>query len=255
MEIKFSKNKLSFKIINDKINGIYTDNKEEVLNILSLKDKTKISIDNKKLTKEELSLYRHIISIIEEDFNYTFYNNTVYDYMINEIKTRNLILKDYDKKIKDSLIIVGLNKLILYRNITTLSESEKKLLQVAIGLLSNPEILVFVEPFKKLDFKNQKQLMMFLQKIKEKYNKKIVIITNDTNMIYKYCDYLIVFKDNIIKEELTRNILEDIDYLTNNKILLPEIVEFTYLAKKKYKVKIDYHNDIRDLIKDIYKHV
>ena len=40
-----------------------------------------------------------------------------------------------------------------------------------------------------------------------------------------------------------------------NKFSIPEIIEFTYLAKKKKSVKIDYHKDIRDIIKDIYKHV
>ena len=29
----------------------------------------------------------------------------------------------------------------------------------------------------------------------------------------------------------------------------------TYLARKDKEVKIDYHKDIRDIIKDIYKHV
>ena len=36
---------------------------------------------------------------------------------------------------------------------------------------------------------------------------------------------------------------------------IPDIVEFTHKAKKTKKVKIDYHKDIRDIIKDIYKHV
>ena len=43
--------------------------------------------------------------------------------------------------------------------------------------------------------------------------------------------------------------------MKRNKIDIPEIIEFTYLAKKQKNVKIDYHKDIRDIIKDIYKHV
>ena len=42
--------------------------------------------------------------------------------------------------------------------------------------------------------------------------------------------------------------------LEKNNIEVPEIVQITYLAKKK-DVRIDYHKDIRDIIKDIYKHV
>ena len=51
------------------------------------------------------------------------------------------------------------------------------------------------------------------------------------------------------------DILTNIDFLNKNKIDIPDIVEITYLAYKKKKIKIDYHKDIRDIIKDIYKHV
>ena len=37
-------------------------------------------------------------------------------------------------------------------------------------------------------------------------------------------------------------------------IELPYLISFTKLARDK-KVKLSYHRDIRDLIKDVYKHV
>ena len=232
MEIK--KNKLLFNINDDEINGIITDNKEVIIDLLN-QDKA---------------------SIIREDFQYNFFNNTIYDYMLSEIEKKNLVLKDEDKKIKDSLRIIGLNKLDLNRNITTLSESEKKLLQISIGLLANPQVLVFEEPFRKLDLKNQKKIILFLRKIKEKYHKTIIFITNDSDMLYKYSDYLIIIKNNKkIIEGPSKKVFEQVDLFIENNITIPEIIEFTYKAKKKYNVKIDYHNDIRDIIKDIYKHV
>ena len=59
----------------------------------------------------------------------------------------------------------------------------------------------------------------------------------------------------ILVEGDTKDIFQRVDFLSRNKINIPEIVEFTYLAKKKKNVSIDYHSDIRDIIKDIYKHV
>ena len=65
-----------------------------------------------------------------------------------------------------------------------------------------------------------------------------------------------IFKvDKILVEGDTKDIFQRVDFLSRNKINIPEIVEFTYLAKKKKNVSIDYHSDIRDIIKDIYKHV
>ena len=195
------------------------------------------------------------ISIIREDFESISFKSTIYEYMNYEIENKNIVLKNDLKKINDSLKIVGLNKLSLDRNINTLSESEKKLLQLAIALLSNPEVLIFEEPFNKLDLKNEKKLVLLLRKIKEKYDKTIIFISSNSNLLYKYTDYLIVYDDKLLREGKTSTILEDVEFLKRNSLSVPEIVEFTYLAKKKYNVKIDYHSDIRDIIKDIYKHV
>ena len=195
------------------------------------------------------------ISIIREDFESISFKSTIYEYMNYEIENKRIVLKNDLKKINDSLKIVGLNKLSLDRNINTLSESEKKLLQLAIALLSNPEVLIFEEPFNKLDLKNEKKLVLLLRKIKEKYDKTIIFISSNSNLLYKYTDYLIVYDDKLLREGKTSTILEDVEFLKRNSLSVPEIVEFTYLAKKKYNVKIDYHSDIRDIIKDIYKHV
>ena len=232
MEIK--KNKLIINLNDNEINGIITDDKELIISLLNEKDK---------------------VSIIREDFEYNYFDITIYDYMNGEIEKRNLVLKDKAKKIIDSLKIVGLNKIDITRCVVTLSESEKKLLQIAISLLSNPNIIVFEEPFNKLDTKSQKRLIIFFQMIKEKYNKTIIFITNNSEILYKYADYVVIIKNNKVISNGKKEIFEDVELLTTNGVSIPEIVEFTYKAKKKYNIKIDYHNDIRDIIKDIYKHV
>ena len=61
--------------------------------------------------------------------------------------------------------------------------------------------------------------------------------------------------DEVILSGPTDEIYLRVDYLKKNKFEIPDIVQFTYLAKKNKKVKIDYHKDIRDIIKDIYKHI
>jgi energy-coupling factor transporter ATP-binding protein EcfA2 len=137
-----------------------------------------------------------------------------------------------------------------------LSSSEQKLVQLAISLISNPDIIILEEPFISLDMKNEKRLIMLLQKIKEQYNKTIIFVSNNTDILYKYTNHIIITKNKkILIEGPTDEVFQRVDYLKRNKIEIPEIVEITYLAKKNKQVKIDYHKDIRDIIKDIYKHV
>ena len=257
-DYKYKDSLLDFNIKQDKINGIIGTEYNKLVEIIKLKNKYtgEILIDKNKLNKDNIKTYKKKIGIVEEEINDNIFTKSIYNLMEYEIIRRKLILKNPHKKIIDSLKIVGLKEDILERDIKTLSTSEKKLLQIAICLLSNPELIILIEPLKCLDIINEKKIILLLQKIKEQYNKSIVIVSNNSEVIYKYTKNIIVFnKDKIIYEGDTSKLFQKLDLLMENNINIPEIVEFTYKAKKKKSVKIDYHTDIRDIIKDIYKHV
>ena len=175
------------------------------------------------------------------------------DFIINYY---HLQIKNIEKKEKDSLKIVGLDSSLLDRNITSLSKSEQKKVQIAISLLSNPELMILDEPFKSLDNKSRKKIMMILTKLKEQYHKIIIIGSNNADILYQYTTKMLFVKNKrIFLEGSTQELYERVDYLKRNGYKIPEIVLFTYKAIKKKKVKLEYHKDIRDIIKDIYKHV
>lgn len=249
---------ITFTISSNKITGITGTDKEKLLDIIINPQnyKNHIFINDKELTKDNIKTYKKKVIVLEEKLQTLNYIENVYQLMLYQISNKNLSLKNADKKITDSLKIVGLNASLLERNINTLSTSEKKLLTLAVSLISNPEIIIIKEPFKDYDLKTEKKIMLLFQKIKEQYQKTIVFMSDDSNMLYKYTDELLIFhKDKLIITGETKELYQRVDFLKRNKIFIPEIVEITYLAKKKKKVKIDYHKDIRDIIKDIYKHV
>ena len=98
--------------------------------------------------------------------------------------------------------------------------------------------------------------MQKLLQLKEDYNKMIIIVSNNINMLYKYCDRLILIKNNeIIFNDMTNNFSSNISHIIKSGFDVPDIVLFTYKVKKNKKVNISYHQDIRDIIKDIYKHI
>ena len=73
--------------------------------------------------------------------------------------TRKPIVKN--KKIIDSLRIVGLDEKILLRDIVTLSSSEKELIQISVSLLSNPEVIIITNQFLKFYKPRQSLVIMF----------------------------------------------------------------------------------------------
>lgn len=255
---KYKDNILNFSIIEKEINGITGKETKNLVNIIKLNNsvKGKIIVNNNELTKEEINKKRKEIIYIDSEINQTIYHQTIYDLLYYEIASKKIQTKNINKKIIESLKIVGLTEDILVRNFYNLSSSEKKLIQVARALLSNPNILIFNEPFKFLDMRNEKKLIMLLNRIKDQYNKTIILVSNNSNILYKYTNHLIIFKNNkILIEGNTSDIYIKIPFLIKNRIEIPEIVEFTYLANKQKNANLEYHKDIRDIIKDIYKHV
>lgn len=218
------------------INGIITDTEEEIIN----------NIKKNNILK---------IGIVREDYLSSNFLIKVYEWMYYEIRRKKLILKNPKKKINDSLRIVGLDTTYLNRNINSLSSSERILIILAISLLSNPDIIILLNLFKYLDKTNEKDLIRLLEKIKDQYNKTIILINDDNEIMYKYTKYLFIKKNNLFIEDETDKLLQRVDFLHKNNIKVPEIVELTHLIKKKKKIKLEYHKDVRDILKDIYKHV
>ena len=263
MEIKLENLKLNDWELNttlssEDIIGITGPEYEEVLEILSLKEiaEGQIIINKETITKENQYDYYKKISLVQKDFKKINYLNTIKEHMDFIINYYHLQIKNIEKKEKDSLKIVGLESSLLDRNITSLSKSEQKKVQIAISLLSNPEIMILDEPFKSLDNKSRKKIMMILTKLKEQYHKIIIIGSNNADILYQYTTKMLFVKNKrIFLEGSTQELYERVDYLKRNGYKIPEIVLFTYKAIKKKKVKLEYHKDIRDIIKDIYKHV
>lgn len=261
MELKFidylyNDKKLNFDIKPATIYGITGQGKDEILDIISLNslNKGQLIINNIKVTKDNLGKYQKQISYIGNTIK--THQQKILNIMNNYIKRHNLVIKEPNKKIKDSLRIVGLQEEILERNMITLSNSEKKLLQLAISLLSNPEIIIIDEIFKFLDKQHEKQVIILLQRLKEQFKKTIIISSSDSNRLYQYTTEMLFIKNNeILLSGKTNELYLRVDYLKKNRFEIPDIVEFTYIAKKKKEVKIDYHKDVRDIIKDIYKHI
>ena len=246
------------KLNSDQIIGIM-DQQQYLINYIENINysKSNIVVDSKKLNQKELINFKRKVSIIENYITDDYLDLTVYEYMKYKIFSEILDIKDYCKKIKDSLKIVGLSESYLDKKVSRLSKIEKQWVNFSIGLFSNPDVIILNRVFHSLDITNTKKIMRLLQQLVEQYNKVVIIYTNDAEVIYKYTNNTIVIKDeNVLIEALTENIFQDnIDLLLKNNIQIPKTIEFSYLVNTKKNIKLGYFRDIRDLIKDIYKKV
>ena len=149
---------------------------------------------------------------------------------------------------------LDLDRNILNKDIKELSSSEEKIVKYLILFIKNPKIIIIDEPFDDLDFGMRKRLISLFKKIVYKTGKTIIIGSVDSNLIYSLCKNILLFCNDSYVYGDTMKIMTNIDILEKYNITIPDIVGFTNLVHDKGK-NIEYSNDIRDLIKDVYRNV
>ena len=264
MEIKFSHvnskdfTDLSFVIPKGEIVGIYGDNGNKLLKLISLDEESRgmIYFDKIRKLKSNYYLFKKTIVLVEDRFNNLFNVDNVYEYFVLYIRYNKIEVGDVLEKIKGALKIVGLRQDILDRRISTLTYSEIKLFQFALAFLSNPKVIILDEPFKGLDLNLRKKLVRIINRLQEKFLKTIVIYSNNPNYLYQYTNYLIVLYNNrVLVEGNSSDVFFECKELSLYKIKRPDIVDFILLVLEKKHVKLPRRRDVKDLIKDIYWNV
>lgn len=215
-----------------------------------------IVIKNKKINLKSECFYgfynfNNIDSIFKD--NDQIYNINNYFYTTTVLKE----IHYFNSKINRKSIIEIIEKFdleesFLKRKINTLSNSEQIFLSFILFFVNNKKVLIINNLFNNLDKNNQNIIKNVLS-----VEKDIIIVfnINDINILYTLTDNIIINTKRSIISGNTKEILQDVELLEKNKVEIPDLVKITYLAKKEKNIKLFYHTDVRDIIKDIYKHV
>ena len=248
-------NNLSFCIDSSKINGLMGHNKTLLLEIMDLEKKYQgdIYIDGTLVRGDNRKEFQRKISLVSQE--HSFYTSSVEEEMKFIMDYYHYQPKDLKKRMLDSLKMVGLSSNYLTRKIKTLSNSEKILIKIACSFITNPDIILLDEVFVGLDYNSMMSILKIVKKLQEVKGKIIVIASNDVDFIYQYTNNVLILENGrILIQEDTSKVFQNINFLESHNLDIPDLVRFTKLAKDK-KVRLSYHKDILDLIKDVYKHV
>ena len=164
-----------------------------------------------------------------------------------EFKTTNIT-----KHISDSLRIVGLNDSYMDRDPHKLSSIEQKKVLLACVLSYNPETIILDSFFDGMIFRDIENFKKLFIKLKNKFGKTIIVLENNPSYLFNLVDKVFVINNGslVLKGE------KDIFY--NNKLYkyvnIAPIVEFTKCVQAMDHNILEY-TDIKELIKEIYRHV
>ena len=185
------------------------------------------------------------------DFNRIFFTKKVSDeFFLYKREIEDDLFLD---KVLSSLKMVGLSDEFLEREFSILSKSERNLLTLALAFLNKSDIMIFNNIEKNLDNKNKNNIIKIIKKLKNNYDKKIIIIDSNINFIYEFCSYIVILKDNKVLVQDKKNVIfNDLNIFLNNNIEIPFLVNFSYIANN-YNINIPLFDNVNDLIKVVYR--
>ena len=186
----------------------------------------------------KLNEIRKRVGLVFQFPEYQLFDETVLkDVMFGPI---NFGLKKEEAKEKaiKALEMVGFEKKLYDQSPFRLSGGQMKKASIAGILALEPDILVLDEPTRGLDPKSSEEVMELFNDIHKKYNKTIVVITHDMDIVSKYAKRVVVLNEGKIvfdgsKEELFNNKDFDsfhLDYPSSMKLALD--------LKNKYNLDI-----------------
>lgn len=218
--------------------------------------KKKINVEEGTIISLQMSNLNAIVNNLLNDYKFININNSqMYFVGENVYEEINLYNKIYNLSlINDVLNILGLDDSFFNKKIENLSYTEKIYLNIIRNLSLDNKKVLFYDVYNYLDYANQKKIKNLLLYLKDK--KYIILITsNDVNVLYKLADYSVLWNKNNFEYSKTDDLYSDVEKLLKFKLEVPILSKITYKALKDKNVKLFYSKDVRDIIKDIYKHV
>jgi tungstate transport system ATP-binding protein len=128
---------------------------------------------------------RHRISMVFQTpvlFNDSVYNNIAYS-----LKVRNMDKLTIERKVQDSLRLVGLDN-YGQRKAKTLSGGEQQRIAFARAVVFEPDLLLLDEPTANLDPANVAKIEEIIRTINKELNTTIIIATHNMNQVKRLAD-------------------------------------------------------------------
>lgn len=162
---------------------------------------------------------------------------TIKNQCLEILRTKKISYKGKISKIKEMLSEVGLNNhdYLLSNYPHQLSGGMRQRIMIVMALLKEPKLLIADEPTTALDVTIQKQILLLLKRLQEKYHMAILLITHDFGVVYEMANEVCVMQDGVLVEKgNTKEVIHDPKHEYTKK-LLAAIPKFEDNPNKDFK--------------------
>ena len=138
----------------------------------------------------------------------------------------------------NALTLVGIDKDLYETSPLELSGGQRRRVAIAGILACDPKVIVLDEPTAGLDPMGAKEIINLFISLNKKFNKTLIIVSHDNEMVYNYCDDTVVLNHGkIVYHGSTLDLFNDQNKLKEFNMLEPQIVTFkNMLINKGFKI-------------------
>ncbi len=217
----------------------------------------KIETDKKKSKKQKLTPLRQKVGLVFQFPEYQLFEETVLKDIMFGPMNFNIKKDEAEERAKRAIKQVGLDESYLDRSPFNLSGGEKKRVSIAGILAMDPDILVLDEPTSGLDPKGRDALIDLFKSIHETYNKTIIVITHDMNIVHKIASRVLVMRDGELVFDGSSEDLFNNQSLSEWNLEEPDLIKMTKQLEQRYEISIrpfpKNMDELFDRIKDVIR--
>ena len=204
----------------------------------------KIFYDGINIYEEKYKLrdLRYKVGLIFQYPEHQLFEETVYKDIAFGPKNMGLDEKEIEKRVYESMDLVGLDNSILLKSPFDLSGGQKRRVAIAGVLALDPEVLVLDEPTAGLDPQGRDEILGKIKALKEEKGKTVILVSHSMEDIAKLCQRVIVMENGtIFADDTMSNIFKREEELIKLGLSVPQI---TILVNRLRKKGINIGEDI-----------
>lgn len=146
--------------------------------------------------KKSLKYFRDNSAIMLQYTDRQFFNNTVEEEIVFNLKRNNEDKTVIKKKLFEVLELLNIDKKLLLKSPFEISGGEKRMIALASVIISSPKILFLDEPTVGLDFESKNRFMNVLYSLNKDYHTTIIQSSHILEDIVEYGDSVFILNNN-----------------------------------------------------------
>ena len=202
------------------------------------------TITSNKKKNPKMKEIRKQVGFVFQFPEYQLFEETVLKDIMFAPKNFGQTVEEAKQSALEAARILKIDNDILEKSPFNLSGGQMRKVAIAGILAYNPDVLLLDEPTRGLDPKTADEIMDLFYEIHKKYNKTIILISHDMNLVYKYSTRIVVMNDGVLTYDGDKVRLFKDGIYKDNHLAKPDVLDMIDYLNEKMNYNLSY--DIYD---------